>query len=67
MYLKLQLYRQHSVFRRASHKLAARYYETYPIVERIGVVAYRLRLLESSKVQSIFHISLLERQARDVM
>ena len=67
MYLKLQPYRQHSIFRQASHKLVARYYGPYPIMERISDVAYLLRLPESSKVQLVLHISLLKCQAGDVV
>ena len=42
------------------HKRAAHYYRPYPIVERVGVVAYWLRPQESSKVQSVFYISVLK-------
>ncbi|RVW64852.1 Transposon Ty3-I Gag-Pol polyprotein [Vitis vinifera] len=39
VYLRLQPYRQQSVFRRTSHKLSNRYYGPYEIEERIGPVA----------------------------
>lgn len=38
--LKLQLYRQHSVARPLSMKLARRYYGPFEVIERIGAVAY---------------------------
>ncbi|GJV87213.1 transposon Tf2-12 polyprotein [Tanacetum coccineum] len=60
--LKLGAYRQQSVYRRTIQNLAIHFYGSYYIEARIGNVAYRLKLLEGSKIHPVFHVSMLKRK-----
>ncbi|GJU42159.1 ty3-gypsy retrotransposon protein [Tanacetum coccineum] len=58
--VKLQPYRQITLARRLSNKLAKRYYGPFEILERVGKVAYRLGLPPTRKIHLVFHVSLLK-------
>ncbi|XP_024961195.1 uncharacterized protein LOC112501720 [Cynara cardunculus var. scolymus] len=62
VYVKLKSYRQVSVANKISHKLVARFFGPFKVVERVGPVKYKLQLPITSKVHSIFfHASLLKK------
>lgn len=61
VYLKLQPYIQSSLAPRVNQKLAFRFFGPFKIIQRIGVVAYKLELPRSSQIHPVFHVSQLKR------
>jgi hypothetical protein len=59
--LKIQPYKLQKLAKRFNQKLSTRYYGPYEILEKVGVVAYKLKLPEDSRVHPVFHASLLKK------
>ncbi|KZV21201.1 hypothetical protein F511_27607 [Dorcoceras hygrometricum] len=66
VYLKLRPHRQQSICHRVYQKLAPKYYGPFPVIQRIGSIAYKLQLPEGSRIHPVFHASQLK-QARGVI
>lgn len=61
VFVKLQPYCQHSVQLRRNRKLGLKFFGPFPIIARIGKVAYCLQLLPTARIHDVFHISQLKR------
>ena len=65
VFLKLQPYRQQTVFKRASHKIANIFYGPFAIEKHIDKVEYQLKLPTISRIHPVFHASLLKKKISD--
>lgn len=61
VYLKLQPYVQFSVATTANHKLAFRYFGPFQVEQKVGAVAYKLKLPSTCEIHPIIHVSQLKK------
>ena len=61
VYVKLRPYRQSSLARRVNEKLSPRFYGPFKILQKMGLVAYKLELPHTAHIHLIFHVSLPKR------
>ncbi|KAL4297251.1 hypothetical protein GQ457_12G025690 [Hibiscus cannabinus] len=59
-FVRLQPYRQLSLRMNRNQKLSPRFFGPYKVAQRIGPVAYKLELPDSTRIHPIFHISQLK-------
>lgn len=59
VFVKLKLYRQQSLAKHKSDKLAASFYYPFTVVQLVGEVAYKLELPKSAFIYLVFHVSQL--------
>ncbi|KAM1291076.1 hypothetical protein ACFX2H_018035 [Malus domestica] len=62
VYLKLIPYHLQALSPHSYHKLQPRYYGPYEILEKIGPVAYKLKLPPETRIHLVFHVCCLKGQ-----
>lgn len=61
VYVKLQPYVQMSVAKRSNQKLSYKFFGSYLITQKVGPVAYKLQLPETSHIHPVIHVSQLKK------
>jgi transposase InsO family protein len=59
VFLRLQPFRQKSM-RKKLGKLSPKFYGPYKVIQRVGMVAYKLELPEEACIHPVFHVSCLK-------
>lgn len=62
VYLGLVLYQHMSLATHLFHKLQPQFYGPFPILDKVGPVAYKFKLPDHSKLYHVFHVSCLKKQ-----
>lgn len=58
--LKLKPYCLRSLAKKLNEKLSPCFYGHFEVLQRIGVVAYRLKLSNTARIHNVFHVSQLK-------
>ena len=64
VYLKLKGPHLESLTTGPVSKLSPKYFGPFPIVAKVGSVAYKLQLWEGTQIHPVFHVSLLKKAVR---
>lgn len=61
VYIKLQPYIQNSVATRSSQKLSYKYFGSFKVIQKVGMVAYKLDLPSDARIHPVLHVSQLKK------
>jgi hypothetical protein len=61
VYLKVQPYVQMSLAPQSYQKLSFHFFRPYKVLQRAGVVAYKLNLLACARIHNVVHVSQLKK------
>jgi hypothetical protein len=59
VFLRLQPFRRKSMSKKLG-KLSPKFYGPYKVIQRVGMVAYKLELPEGACIHPVFHVSFLK-------
>jgi hypothetical protein len=60
VYMKLQPYVQSNVMPRANQKLSFKHFGPFRVLEKVGVVAYKLQLPDHCQIHHVIYVSQLK-------
>lgn len=64
VFLKIQPYKLKKLAKRLNQKLSSGFYGPYEVIKKIWAMAYKLKLPDHTRVDPVFHVSLLKKDVK---